>query len=107
MLAWMALGHALVMVSLPPTWLWLVKAAFPIRLKIDVHTRDTLCEPTSITAVANTLMPVMAAAAVGLGVEPLPLLMAVALTASCAFMLRWPHRPMPSPMVLARWPCLA
>jgi sodium-dependent dicarboxylate transporter 2/3/5 len=218
MLGWMALGLPLVMVLLPLTWLWLVKVAFPIRLKVDARTRETLLndlssrapmsrgeaivlgvfgltatgwmlrlplsqwlelpqltdaaiamtgalllfvlpvdirrrtfamnwetavklpwgilllfggglslagaisthgvdawlasgfsalagmpmfwvllavttlvifltELTSNTAVANTLMPVMAAAAVGLGVEPLPLLMAVALAASCAFML--------------------
>lgn len=218
MLGWMALGLPLVLVLLPLTWLWLVKVAFPIRLKVDASTRETLLtdlssrtpmsrgeiivlgvfgltaagwmlrlplsqwldlpqltdaaiamtgalllfvlpvdirqrtfamnwetavklpwgilllfggglslasaisthgvdawlasgfsglagvpmfwvllavttlvifltELTSNTAVANTLMPVMAAAAVGLGVEPLPLLMAVALAASCAFML--------------------
>lgn len=46
-----------------------------------------MTELTSNTAVANTLIPVLAAVAVGLGLPPLPLLMAVALAASCAFML--------------------
>jgi len=46
-----------------------------------------LTELTSNTAVANTLIPVMAAVALGLGQAPLPLILAVALAASCAFML--------------------
>lgn len=46
-----------------------------------------MTELTSNTAVANTLIPVLSAVAIGLGLDPLPLLMAVALAASCAFML--------------------
>ncbi len=46
-----------------------------------------MTELTSNTAVANTLIPVMAAVAIGLGQPPLPLILAVALAASCAFML--------------------
>jgi len=46
-----------------------------------------MTELTSNTAVANTLIPVMAAVALGLGQPPLPLVLAVALAASCAFML--------------------
>ncbi|TNF60554.1 MAG: SLC13 family permease [Burkholderiales bacterium] len=46
-----------------------------------------MTELTSNTAVANTLIPVMAAVALGLGQPPLPLILAVALAASCAFML--------------------
>ncbi|MCP5151114.1 MAG: DASS family sodium-coupled anion symporter [Ectothiorhodospiraceae bacterium] len=46
-----------------------------------------LTEVTSNTAVTTTLLPVVAAAAAGLGVPPAPLLGAVALSASCAFML--------------------
>lgn len=46
-----------------------------------------LTELTSNTAVTTTLMPVLAGAAVGLGVDPAYLLVPAALAASCAFML--------------------
>jgi sodium-dependent dicarboxylate transporter 2/3/5 len=46
-----------------------------------------LTEMTSNTAVTNTLLPVLAAAAIGLGVPPAMLLVPMALAASCAFML--------------------
>lgn len=46
-----------------------------------------LTEVTSNTAVTATLLPVLAASAVVLGVAPGPLLVAAAMSASCAFML--------------------
>lgn len=46
-----------------------------------------LTEITSNTAVTTTLLPVLAAAAVAIGVPAGPLLTAAALSASCAFML--------------------
>lgn len=46
-----------------------------------------LTEITSNTAVTATLLPVLAASAIALGVPPGPLLVATALSASCAFML--------------------
>ena len=46
-----------------------------------------LTEVTSNTAVTATLLPVIAASAAGLGLAPGPLLVTVAISASCAFML--------------------
>lgn len=46
-----------------------------------------LTELTSNTAVANTFIPILAAAAVGLGIDPMPVLFAAALACTCAFML--------------------
>ncbi|HUP47770.1 MAG TPA: DASS family sodium-coupled anion symporter [Thermoanaerobaculia bacterium] len=46
-----------------------------------------LTELTTNTATAATLVPILAAAAPGLGIDPLVLVTAVALSASCAFML--------------------
>ncbi len=46
-----------------------------------------LTELSSNTAVANTFIPILAAAAIGLGIEPMPVLFAAALAATCAFML--------------------
>lgn len=46
-----------------------------------------LTELSSNTAVANTFIPILAAAAVGLGIEPMPVLFGAALAATCAFML--------------------
>lgn len=46
-----------------------------------------LTELSSNTAVANTFIPILAAAAVGLGIEPMPVLFAAALACTCAFML--------------------
>src|SRR5690606_13624182 len=74
--AWLASGFS-ALAGMPMFWVLLAVTTLVI----------FLTELTSNTAVANTLMPVMAAAAVGLGVDPLLLLMAVALAASCAFML--------------------
>ncbi len=46
-----------------------------------------LTELSSNTAVANTFIPILAAAAVGIGIDPMPVLFAAALAATCAFML--------------------
>jgi solute carrier family 13 (sodium-dependent dicarboxylate transporter), member 2/3/5 len=46
-----------------------------------------LTELSSNTATANTFIPILSAAAIGLGIEPMPVLFAAALAASCAFML--------------------
>lgn len=46
-----------------------------------------LTELSSNTATANTFIPILAAAAIGLGIDPLPVLFAAALAATCAFML--------------------
>jgi len=46
-----------------------------------------LTELSSNTAVANTFIPILAAAAIGLGLDPMPVLFAAALAATCAFML--------------------
>jgi sodium-dependent dicarboxylate transporter 2/3/5 len=46
-----------------------------------------LTELSSNTAVANTFIPILAAAAIGLGIDPMPVLFAAALAATCAFML--------------------
>lgn len=46
-----------------------------------------LTELSSNTAVANTFIPILAAAAIGLGIDPMPVLFAAAFAASCAFML--------------------
>lgn len=46
-----------------------------------------LTELSSNTAVANTFIPILAAAAIGMGIEAMPVLFAAALAATCAFML--------------------
>lgn len=46
-----------------------------------------LTELSSNTAVANTFIPILAAASIGLGIEPMPVLFAAALACTCAFML--------------------
>ncbi len=46
-----------------------------------------LTELSSNTATANTFIPILSAVAIGLGIEPMPVLFAAALAASCAFML--------------------
>jgi solute carrier family 13 (sodium-dependent dicarboxylate transporter), member 2/3/5 len=46
-----------------------------------------LTELSSNTAVANTFIPILAAAAIGIGIDPMPVLFAAALAATCAFML--------------------
>jgi sodium-dependent dicarboxylate transporter 2/3/5 len=59
--------------------LWVVLAV--------VGTVILLTELTSNTATAATFLPVVAAVAIGLGVEPLLLVLPTTLAASCAFML--------------------
>jgi len=46
-----------------------------------------MTELSSNTAVANTFIPVLAAVATGIGIAPMPVLLAATLAASCAFML--------------------
>ena len=46
-----------------------------------------LTEVTSNTATTTLLMPILAAAGIAAGVDPLPLMLPAALSASCAFML--------------------
>ncbi|MGE0041493.1 MAG: DASS family sodium-coupled anion symporter [Vicinamibacterales bacterium] len=46
-----------------------------------------LTELSSNTAIANTFIPILAAAAIGLGIEPMPVLFGAAFAATCAFML--------------------
>lgn len=52
-----------------------------------VLTITLLSELSSNTAVATTFVPVLAAVAAGLGLAPLPVLLAATLAASCSFML--------------------
>jgi sodium-dependent dicarboxylate transporter 2/3/5 len=58
-----------------------------------------LTEVNSNTATATTLLPLVAAAAPALGIPPAPLLLAVTLSASCAFML--PTATAPNAIVFA------
>lgn len=60
--------------------IWLLIAIVCVLVKL-------LTELTSNTAVTTALLPVLAAAAFTLGVDAAPLLIATALSASCAFML--------------------
>lgn len=46
-----------------------------------------LTELSSNTAIANTFIPVLAAVAIGIGIDPMPVLLGATLAASCAFML--------------------
>jgi sodium-dependent dicarboxylate transporter 2/3/5 len=46
-----------------------------------------LTELTSNTATATLLMPIVGAAAIGAQMDPLPLMLATSLSASCAFMM--------------------
>ena len=46
-----------------------------------------LTELTSNTATATLLMPILAAAGVGAGLDPLVIMLPAAMSASCAFML--------------------
>jgi solute carrier family 13 (sodium-dependent dicarboxylate transporter), member 2/3/5 len=74
--AWMASGFSgLAGVRM----LWILLAATTLVI--------FLTELSSNTAVANTFIPILAAAAIGLGIDPLPVLFAAALAATCAFML--------------------
>jgi solute carrier family 13 (sodium-dependent dicarboxylate transporter), member 2/3/5 len=64
-------------------------AGLPVVLMILVVclTVTFLTEVTSNTATATLLMPILAAAALGAGIEPALLMIPAALSASCAFML--------------------
>ena len=74
--AWLASGFA-GLEGVRPLWVLLAATTLVI----------FLTELSSNTAVANTFIPVLAAAAIGLGIDPMPVLFAAALAASCAFML--------------------
>lgn len=74
--AWLASGFA-GLGGVAPIWVLLAVASLVI----------FVTELSSNTATANTFIPVLSAAAIGLGIEPMPVLMAAALAASCAFML--------------------
>lgn len=74
--AWLASGFA-GLSGVKALWVLLAAATLVI----------FLTELSSNTAVANTFIPILAAAAIGLGIEPMPVLFAAALSASCAFML--------------------
>jgi sodium-dependent dicarboxylate transporter 2/3/5 len=64
-------------------------AGLPVVLLIAVIclTITFLTEMTSNTATTTLMMPILAAAAIGAGVEPTLLMLPAALSASCAFML--------------------
>lgn len=74
--AWLASGFAGLQ-GVRVLWVMLAACALVI----------LLTELASNTAIANTFIPILAAAAIGLGIDPAPVLMAAALAASCAFML--------------------
>lgn len=74
--AWLASGFS-GMAGVQALWVLLAAAALVI----------FLTELSSNTAVANTFIPILAAAAIGLGMDPIPILFAAALAATCAFML--------------------
>jgi solute carrier family 13 (sodium-dependent dicarboxylate transporter), member 2/3/5 len=74
--AWLASGFS-GLAGLKTLWVLLAAATLVI----------FLTELSSNTAVANTFIPILAAAAIGLGLEPMPILFAAALAATCAFML--------------------
>lgn len=72
------LGSGFAVLRGAPMWLLILLVCVLVKI---------LTELTSNTAVTTALLPVLAAAAATLGVEPAPLLIAAALSASCAFML--------------------
>lgn len=74
--AWLASGFS-GLAGVPAFWVLLAAAGLVI----------FLTELSSNTAVANTFIPILAAAAIGLGLDPMPILFAAALAATCAFML--------------------
>lgn len=74
--AWLASGFA-ALHGVRPLWVLLAATALVI----------FLTELSSNTAVANTFIPILAAASLGLGTDPMPVLFAAALAATCAFML--------------------
>ena len=74
--AWLASGFS-GLAGVKALWVLLAAAALVI----------FLTELSSNTAVANTFIPILAAAAIGIGIDPMPVLFAAALAATCAFML--------------------
>jgi len=74
----LALGHALGRLSALPPLLTMLLICLVVTF---------LTEVTSNTATATLLMPVLAAAAKGAGIEPSRLMVPAAISASCAFML--------------------
>ncbi len=74
--AW--IGDRAVVLSGAPTWLIIVAITALVIF---------LTEVTSNTATAATFLPILGGAAVGLGIEPLQLVIPAALAASCAFMM--------------------
>lgn len=74
--AWLASGFS-GLAGVKPLWVLVAAASLVI----------FLTELSSNTAVANTFIPILAAAAIGLGIDPMPVLFAAALAATCAFML--------------------
>ncbi len=72
------IGAQLVGLGDVPTWLAFVAVITGVAF---------LTELTSNTATTTTLVPVLAAAAVTLGLEPIPIIIVTALAASCAFMM--------------------
>ena len=57
------------------------------RIRCGSRRRGFLTELTSNTATTTTLVPVLAAAAITLGLEPITIIIVTALAASCAFMM--------------------
>ncbi len=74
--AWLASGFD-TLAGVKPLWVLLAAASLIV----------FLTELSSNTAIANTFIPILAAAAIGLGIDPMPVLFAAALAATCAFML--------------------
>lgn len=72
------IGNSLTGLGEPPEWLLILAVATLVIM---------MTELTSNTATASALLPVLAAAAPALGVEPERLMIPAALAASCAFML--------------------
>lgn len=64
------------------------KGVHPLLILLGVTTLIVfMTELTSNTATTSTMLPVLGAAAVGLGIQAQPLVIAAAVAASCAFML--------------------
>lgn len=72
------LGDQFTAFHLPSLLLWIV---------VLVTVVNFLTEVTSNVATTTMFLPVLAALAVSIGAEPLPLMVAATITASCAFML--------------------
>lgn len=72
------LGHSLTNLSALPIWALILSLCLFVTF---------LTEITSNTATATLLMPVLAAAGMAIGVDPMLLMIPAAMSASCAFML--------------------